>query len=733
MSGGVIGKVSDGTNTHLLTNTFYATCSTGSDTADKVAQLVDSSVNSLTLITGMLLSVKFTHTNTVLGDITLKLQTSGGVDLTTAKQITMASFLTASQGAWDDNSIVTFIYDGIRWVQTRAFAMTNNGVYIQDIEGTVDTAALNAAIERGDIILGRVLGPTNETWYYNLIYQHGAGYLVFQRIQQANGPYPLEYYGDDHVIDTITYTTDVYGNEQWSQTGINIIEDIKIDDTSILSTDSYGVTTSNIVTSSAHPYNATNNPLATVADVGAAGGGTVTSVGLTEATNSGLTISGSPITTSGNITVGHTNILNSAQNVQAVYPIKIDKNGHISAYGSAVSVNTLCWYGTCATTDSTSSKAVNCSGYTLSKGNIIGVLFTTGNTASTPTLDVNSTGDKSIYIGNSTPSGNENPFKWSANTMIYFMYDGTYYRYMYAIASAKTTPPRGANTWYGTSNTDAATQTKVSTIDNFVLTKGALVSITFSTANTYTSGSIRLNISSTLAKSVYYNGAVTSSSNTLLWDANTTLTFVFDGTNYVYLCRSRANDGILNLQKNSETATSLFTANQSGNSTLKYTTTSVGSASGWDAGSTPSLGTAIPVDDITAWTTNTPTAIDTSKFNGGSFTQGTDSFTAATHGNDSFTAAALTMSGGGTTVSAASTLTVSFSGGSFTQGTFNGGSFTQGTDSHTAASLSNGFYTAGTAASLSYNSKSVPNITSVGTVPSLTVTSTTVVNDITSS
>lgn len=63
--------------------------------------------------------------------------------------------------------------------------------------------------------------------------------------------------------------------------------------------------------------------------------GTVTSVGITN--GGGLTISGSPITTSGSITVGHTNSV-TAQTTQAVYPIKIDANGHISAYGSAVTI-----------------------------------------------------------------------------------------------------------------------------------------------------------------------------------------------------------------------------------------------------------------------------------------------------------------------------------------------------------------------------------------------------------
>lgn len=66
------------------------------------------------------------------------------------------------------------------------------------------------------------------------------------------------------------------------------------------------------------------------------GGGTVTSVGLSNATNGGLTVSGSPVTSSGSITVGHSNVLDSAQTTSGVYPIKIDKNGHILEYGSAV-------------------------------------------------------------------------------------------------------------------------------------------------------------------------------------------------------------------------------------------------------------------------------------------------------------------------------------------------------------------------------------------------------------
>ena len=84
-----------------------------------------------------------------------------------------------------------------------------------------------------------------------------------------------------------------------------------------------------------------NDVLATILDgQDGTGAGTVTSIGISNATNGGLTVSGSPISTTGTITVGHSNVLTSAQTTQAVYPIKIDKNGHISAYGSAVSIPT---------------------------------------------------------------------------------------------------------------------------------------------------------------------------------------------------------------------------------------------------------------------------------------------------------------------------------------------------------------------------------------------------------
>lgn len=191
------------------------------------------------------------------------------------------------------------------------------------------------------------------------------------------------------------------------------------------------------------------------------------------------------------------------------------------------------WYGTSSTTASTAAKVVTCTNFTLAKGAIIAILFTTANTAATPTLNVNSTGTKSIYIGSDTINSTTNTLNWSANTLLYFMYDGTYFRYLGARASAAVVPPDGAGVWYGTSSTAAGTAAKASTIDNFRLMKGAVVSITFSTANTIY-GALTLNINSTGAKTIYVNNAATSASNYLLWNAGETLTFVYSGS-YWYL------------------------------------------------------------------------------------------------------------------------------------------------------------------------------------------------------
>ena len=215
----------------------------------------------------------------------------------------------------------------------------------------------------------------------------------------------------------------------------------------------------------------------------------------------------------------------------------IDKiNEVIDNLGSGGSITT--WYGTCSTGASTAVKEVVCSGFTLALGAIIVVSFSQGNTAATPKLNVNSTGDKSIYVGNGTPNATTNTLKWTADTWMLFVYDGAYFRYIASRSAASIVPPDGAGSWYGTSSTPAETAAKASSITNYRLMKGARVSITFTTANTV-EGALTLNVNSTGAKTIYLNSAATSASNPLLWDAGETLTFVYSGSNYYFIGKSK--------------------------------------------------------------------------------------------------------------------------------------------------------------------------------------------------
>ena len=149
MAGGVIGKVTAGGGTHLVTNTFYGTCDTAAATAAKIVKLVDTSPNAATLITGMLLCVKFTYANGVASP-TLTIQTSGGTQLIAAKSIMRYGTTAPSTNAatsWTAGAVVPFIYDGTNWIE--ASSWDNNTTYsalsLGFGYGTCSTAADTAA------------------------------------------------------------------------------------------------------------------------------------------------------------------------------------------------------------------------------------------------------------------------------------------------------------------------------------------------------------------------------------------------------------------------------------------------------------------------------------------------------------------------------------------------------------------------------------------------------------
>ncbi len=186
-------------------------------------------------------------------------------------------------------------------------------------------------------------------------------------------------------------------------------------------------------------------------------------------------------------------------------------------------------YCTCSTAAATAAKVVTLdsgdSNWALRKGAIIGVKFTNSNTASSVTLNVNSSGAKSIYYNNAAYTGSSNSICGHANRYTFYMYDGTYWVW---ISDGRHD---GNDNTYTTAycSTAAGTAAKAATMTGYTLTANRYTVITFTNANSAASA-LTLNINGKGAKPLYINGAASSSSNHTL--AAGSYIVYYNGTNY---------------------------------------------------------------------------------------------------------------------------------------------------------------------------------------------------------
>ena len=83
-------------------------------------------------------------------------------------------------------------------------------------------------------------------------------------------------------------------------------------------------------------------------------------------------------------------------------------------------------YGVCSTAAATAAKTVSITGFVLKKGATVNVRFYYANSASSPTLNVNGTGAKSIaYAGSSYLN---EKYYWKSGALLTFTYDGSYWQ-----------------------------------------------------------------------------------------------------------------------------------------------------------------------------------------------------------------------------------------------------------------------------------------------------------------
>jgi len=99
---------------------------------------------------------------------------------------------------------------------------------------------------------------------------------------------------------------------------------------------------------------------------------------------------------------------------------------------------------------------------------------------------------------------------------------------------------------YGTCNTLASTQIKEVVCSNFELVGGNEITVHFTTANSYAAGVLQLKINNKTAKNVWVAGAVTSTTNQLIWGAGAYITFKYDGVQFITIGEPRSWYGASN-------------------------------------------------------------------------------------------------------------------------------------------------------------------------------------------
>jgi hypothetical protein len=240
-------------------------------------------------------------------------------------------------------------------------------------------------------------------------------------------------------------------------------------------------------------------------------------------------------------TFNHSNSI-TAQTTQGLYPIKIDAQGHITAYGSAQTIPTT-------------ASEVGAAASSHTHGNI-----TSGGdiTATAPTI---ASGDQIIINDNSASKITNGPTFDGSTTTKALSQKGTWETFSNSLL-------------YGECSTAVATVAKTVTVDSsFKLVTGASVAVKFSVSNT--AASPTLNVNNTGAKEIKrYGTTAPSTSASTSWQAGSVVCFVYDGT-YWQMC-NWLNDNTM-VTQNHSTSTSVYnmalanySSSSGGTSTLNH-------------------------------------------------------------------------------------------------------------------------------------------------------------------
>lgn len=160
MAGHVLAKVTSKENSidnvHIISSSFYGVCNSPANTANKEVIVANPNITNITLVKGMLLTIKFTFDNTVnntsltlfknVGSEEIPLKNNDDTPLVSSIGVLTHEGENNTKVLWTAGSIVSFIYNGTNWI-----AMSSSNTARTDLSN-VDNAWIQNGVIRNGVI-----------------------------------------------------------------------------------------------------------------------------------------------------------------------------------------------------------------------------------------------------------------------------------------------------------------------------------------------------------------------------------------------------------------------------------------------------------------------------------------------------------------------------------------------------------------------------------------------------